>query len=75
METQHNKMVYSFNKDDNGGEQFMFSSEIYEGCFNYMHKFELQSFGNSATFTLIGEIITPTKLRELADALETFQNS
>ena len=64
------KFVYDFNPLGNGGETLLFSTEYYDDF--AVHEISLQSHGNSATLTLGDEMITPQKLRELADGLESY---
>lgn len=55
------------NEDVNGGEVFFLTTDS-EGT----QELTLQSYINSATFTLSSMPFTPQKLRQLADELEVF---
>ena len=66
--------TFCFNDDDNGGESLILCTEMYangdlDGIY-YNQNLTLQSYGNSATFNLIGASFTPGLLRKLADELE-----
>lgn len=62
-------IYYSFTPHNNGGEQLSFSTKT-DGV-SVVHEISLQSYSNSASFTITDEI-TPNQLRELADQLEDF---
>jgi hypothetical protein len=67
-EMKSEKLIYSFNPNDNGGEQLTASVEVSNGS-TYV-EFELQSHCNSAS--IYASVVTPEKLRELADKIESF---
>lgn len=70
-----NKHHFTFNEDGNGGEQLILSTTI---CDNgddvdniyFLQELTLESYGNSATFTLGNANLTPYNLRKLADELD-----
>jgi hypothetical protein len=67
--------VFTFNRKDNGGEQVTLTTKIRhngdpEGVY-FEQEFSLQSYCNSASFTLIGAPLTPDLLRKLANELES----
>ena len=64
------KLCFNLSPNRNGGEALLFSTEVSDGYI--VHEITLCSYANSATFTLEGDIITPAKLRKLADELEIF---
>ena len=77
----NNKLVgthsFNFNQRDNGGESLtlitkMFSNgdEGVKGIF-LNQELTLQSYCNSATFGLVGTVLTPEILRDLANQLES----
>jgi hypothetical protein len=55
------------NEDVNGGEAFFLTTDA-----NGTQELTLQSYLNSATFTLGTMPLNPQKLRQLADELEEF---
>lgn len=66
-------LVYVFNGQDNGGEAFALEVEMWanERGETYMtQELHLQSYGNSATLTLGSGMLTPGKLRTLADKID-----
>lgn len=69
------KNVFCFNPKDNGGEQlYLTTTFIANGDENgvFMNQeLTLQSYCNSASFTLHGSTMTPDLLRELANQLDT----
>lgn len=67
-EMKSEKLIYSFNPNDNVEEQLTASVEVINGS-TYV-EFELQSYCNSAS--IYASVITPEKLRELADKIESF---
>lgn len=73
------KHVFVFNPQDNGGESLILvtkENDNGDGIPNGIYltqKLSLQSYSNSASFTLVGTILTPKNLRKLADELEKFQ--
>lgn len=68
------RSVFSFNPKDNGGEQLILTTTfIANGDENgvFMNQeLSLQSYCNSASFSLCGAIMTPDLLRELANQLD-----
>jgi hypothetical protein len=65
--------IFTFNPDDNGGQSFRITTDITvedkeEAILE--HEITLQSYGNKATFFLHGVMLTPAKLRQMADELE-----
>ena len=69
---------FVFNDRDNGGESLSLKTDMYtngddEGQAGiYLNQeLTLQSYCNSATISLVGAVLTPTKLRELANQLES----
>ena len=68
------KHVFTFNKEDNGGESLILYTEMYangepDGVY-YNQELTLSSYSNCATFNLLGAPLTPDLLRELANQLE-----
>ena len=72
--------VFVFNPRDNGGEQLMLVTEIYDngdaavvglpgGIYTYQN-LSLQSYCNSASIALGGANMTPENLRQLANELD-----
>lgn len=57
--------TYNFIKDKSGGESLLLSSSVER------QSFTLFSYESSADFHLPANTITPNKLTELADLLET----
>lgn len=73
---------FVFNPKDNGGETVSLLTEFYsngeevtstDGVY-VNQNLSLQSYGNSASFTLCGAQFTPNNLRELANQLERQRN-
>ena len=68
------KHVFCFNEDANGGEALTLQTSFFEDKENEhiycVQELSLQSYGNSASFQLVGAAITPELLRKLADELE-----
>ncbi len=69
---------FVFNKDDNGGEQLILTTDFFDngdvdGIYS-IQKLTLNSYGNSASFDLVGASFTPELLRQLADELEQIKN-
>ena len=65
--------VYCFNEEDNGGEQLILTTIVYDdkvGGIFFNQELTLGSYCNSASFNLTGAQITPKLLRELANQLE-----
>lgn len=73
------RSVFSFNEDDNGGEQLILVTKLYHngdvGGYYTNQELTLNSYCNAASFTLTGCQISPEKLRELANQLESFLNT
>lgn len=73
---------FCFNKKDNGGEALILTTEFYANgdpitpdTGVYLNQtITLNSYSNSAAFTLCGAFLTPTVLRELANELESARN-
>jgi len=72
--------VFDFTPEINSGEGLILETKYYDngdgipdGLY-WEQELTLQSYGNSATFTLT-DVLTPTKLRKLADELEAFEKS
>lgn len=72
---------FVFNPSDNGGEQLILTTEWHangdpitetEGVLA-TQQLTLHSYGNSATFNLVGALLTPAKLRKLASELEQME--
>lgn len=65
---------FVINPDDNGGESLTLTTNFHldrKYCeVTYDQELTLQSYCNSATFTLSGALLTPAVLRKLADELE-----
>ena len=66
--------VFCFNPGNNGGEQLTLITKInkhrYESKVELEQTLTLESYSNSASFTLAGAQLTPELLRKLADELE-----
>jgi hypothetical protein len=68
--------VYCFNPDDNGGESLILSTEFMsngdeeEGYYLYQ-ELSLESYSNGATLHLSNSMLTPKKLRDLANKMES----
>ena len=65
--------VFSFNPDDNGGEQLTLVTEVFDnggGEVFTNQELTLHSYCNSASFTLSGAQILPEDLRRLANELD-----
>lgn len=79
MEKSLHREMYLFNAQDNGGEGLTLTIDYFDngdaaaglpdGIF-MNQKLTLQSYCNSASFELVGAILTPENLRELADIIE-----
>lgn len=71
--------TYNLSPRANGGEslrlktKFFWNQENSEGIY-WNQDLILQSYSNSSTLNLIGTILTPKLLRQLADALEEAQD-
>jgi len=70
---------FMFNPKDNGGEQIILTTTFFPVSPTSKEIFTiselvLHSFGNSATFTLGGDIFSPENLRELANQLDVARN-
>lgn len=63
-------ITFDFCPEKNGGETLLFCS-FFDNEY-IMHQLILCSYGNTASFSLEGEMITPAKLRDLANKLEAF---
>lgn len=66
--------IYVFNPKENGGEQLLLVSSFMDngdGAVFLNQEITLNSYSNIASFTLSGTTITPAKLRELANQLES----
>lgn len=69
--------TFQFGKS-NGGESFTITTKFFAngdritscGGVYIIQELTLNSYGNSATFTLCGTPLTPDNLRELADQLD-----
>lgn len=76
MSTNNPDEIHYFiiNPDDNGGESLSLKTKYYLDRkyreVTYNQELTLQSYCNSATFTLCGVVLTPEILRKLADELE-----
>ncbi len=75
IDTFLTRHTFIFNKQDNGGEQLAFVSEVYdqgEGptSIYLTQKIILNSYCNEVVIKLNGFTITPDLLRQLADELE-----
>lgn len=69
--------VFVANPKTNGGEQIFIVTEIHrhpDGEWWLSQSFDLESYGNSATIHLGNDVLTPEKLREMANELEKFLN-
>ena len=69
--------VFVFNPENNGGEFLTLMTEYFgytdgEREVYAIQELSLQSYGNSASFTLNG-LLTPDNLRKLAETLEKAQ--
>ena len=65
--------TFLFNSHDNGGEALILSTVFFADEFDEIYtsqEFSLQSYRNSASFTLMGAPITSDLLRELANELD-----
>jgi hypothetical protein len=70
---------FVFNPNENGGEQIILMTQFFPASPTSKDVFavcelSLQSQGNSATFTLGGDIFSPENLRELANQLDVARN-
>ncbi len=70
------KHVYVFNKNDNGGESLVLTTTMYDNGdaknnIYFNQELTLQSYCNSASFTLCGAALDPAALRELANQLDS----
>ena len=70
------KHVFCFNSQDNGGEQLTLVTKFYDNGDKENNTYTdqeltLNSYCNSASFTLSGAQITPDALRKLADELDS----
>ena len=77
MLTKQNTHTFTFNKTDNGGEQVILHTMIEkdkDDIYFSSQELTLHSYCNAAKFNLVG-VFTPTKLRQLADELESAMNS
>jgi hypothetical protein len=65
------------NEGDNGGESLIITTKsINNGSNTYLNQeITLTSYCNSASFNLSSAVLTPAKLRELANQLESVINS
>lgn len=67
--------TFAFNDKNNGGEQFIITTKVYDNDDSIYTNQELTlySYENSASFNLSGAQITPQLLRELANQLDEFK--
>lgn len=67
------KFVFCFNPNANGGEAVTLTTCFFSNGDNLYstHELSMESYGNSVTLNLSGEVITPEILRRLADKLES----
>jgi len=68
--------AFTINPQDNGGEQLIIITEVYDNGNNknnvYLNQeIQLCSYCNSASFNLITAALTPEKLRQLANELDS----
>lgn len=68
--------TFVFNQNDNGGESVsLVTNSIYNTEYDERYTvqtLELQCYGSHSTSINLGELITPEKLRKLANELESF---
>lgn len=73
-----NRHQFVFNEDDNGGEYLSLTTDIVSNGdpedLYYNQVMTLQSYGNSASFSLSMNMLSPNVLRKLADELEEAEN-
>ena len=65
--------VFSFNPEDNGGEQLFLVTTFFDNGDGeiYTHQdMSLQSYCNSASLSLLGASLNPANLRQLANELD-----
>jgi len=74
------KHTFVFNSADNGGESLSLTTFFYDngdgipdGIYT-TQELSLQSYRNSASFSLCGAELSPENLRTLANELESFRN-
>jgi hypothetical protein len=75
---QVGKHVFSFNPLDNGGEQLLLTTTIFDNGDGELYtnqELALQSYGNSASINLFGTAINTAGLRQLADELDELTRS
>lgn len=68
--------VFVFNKKDNGGESLFLTTDFIDNGDNETvvnQTLTLNSYCNSASFSLCGATLTPENLRKLANELESSQ--
>lgn len=73
MEKEIYRQVFSFNPNDNGGEQLVLITKYLnngDGEIYINQSLELYSYCNSAAFNLVGAVIDSKMLRELANQLD-----
>ena len=66
------RVSYSFNQDSNGGEMFSIMF-LYEGGECVGQQITLQSYGNSASIDMKGNVINEANLRELVQEISNFE--
>ena len=76
--------TFNLNDDSNGGESILLTTSFYdanEGKYPDVleiftnQELTLHSYANSASFNFTDSVLTPDKLRQLANELERVQNS
>jgi hypothetical protein len=70
---------FTVNEKDDSGEQLSIITKFYQydddpNDVYVNQEITLQSYSNSATFTLVGSPLLPAQLRQLADELEEIFN-
>lgn len=70
---------FSFNPFDNGGEQIYLITKVYDNGdekdnIYFNQELKLQSYCNSASFNLVGAVLTSKLLRQMADEMEQLEN-
>ena len=75
MNQKVDKLTSVMNPEENGGESLTITTEFYDNGDKtnniYLNQtITLNSYGNSASFNLIGSPLTPEVLRKLAEDIE-----
>lgn len=70
---------FSLNPFDNSGEQIYLITKVYDNGdekdnIYFNQELKLQSYCNSASFNLVGAVLTSKLLRQMADEMEQLEN-